>query len=86
MLLKKNLKALDILKKCCESDKRKNIHFAAFANRVIKYHENFPSEKSYEYIENAKSFINEGLTESNKAISQKAKWQLKDIKKKLEQL
>ena len=30
--------------------------------------------------------INEGLTESNKAISQKAKWQLKDIKKKLEQL
>lgn len=79
-------KALDILKKCCESDKRKNIHFAAFANRVIKYHKNFPSEKSYEYIENAKSFINEGLTESNKAISQKAKWQLKDIKKKLEQL
>ena len=78
--------ALAILKKCCESDKRKNIHFAAFANRVIKYHENYPCHKSKEYIAEAKRFINEGLSEHNKAMSQKAKWQLREILRKIEKI
>lgn len=78
--------ALNILKKCCESDKRKNIHFAAFASRAIKYHKHYPSDNSKIYIEEAKLFINEGLSKDNKAMSQKAKWQLMNIRKDIEKI
>lgn len=78
--------ALDILKKCCTSDKRKTIHFTAFATRVKEYHELYPSEESYAYVEDAMQYINQGISDQNKATSQKVKWALKDLKKCFEKI
>ena len=73
--------ALDILRSCCKDDKRNTIHFVAFANRVLVYCDNSDNnDKKIKYLFDAMSFINEGLSENNKASSQKKKWELKKIK------
>ncbi len=79
--------ALDILKECCKSDKRKIIHFAAFAKRVIIYCMYSDNEvKKNEYLSNAMDFINEGLSENNKASGQNNIWGLKNLREELKRI
>lgn len=77
-------KALDILGNCCKNDKRKSIHFSAYAKRVIKFNLKYPGEKSLEYINTALLFIKDGLDSQNLSLSQKNKWDLKSLKEELE--
>ena len=79
--------ALNILKNCCESDKRKAIHFCAFATRAIVFCENadVSEDEKRECLQNALAFVNEGLSDKN-AIGQKNKWELIGIRHKIQDL
>lgn len=79
--------ALNILKNCCTSDKRKSIHFATFAKCVLQYAENHFSEDKEsvpEYINCALKYVEEGLDTENISLRTKNKWELRDLKKELE--
>lgn len=79
-------KALDILSDCCENDKRKGIHFMAFAKRCIKYYKLYSTvdTNAIEYIKLALCYINEGLEESNLAYSNKNRKELRKVKESLD--
>lgn len=79
-------RALSILNECCLNDKRKAIHFAAFARRVLEFAQETADELSAEYIQKALAYIDEGLTSSKLALSQKTKWELIGYKTKLKEL
>ena len=78
-------KALDILSDCCENDKRKSIHFLAFAKRCIKYYMLYAADDTdaMEYIKLALSYISEGLEENNIAFSNKNKKELRRTQESL---
>ncbi|MDO4303334.1 MAG: hypothetical protein Q4D94_05410 [Bacillota bacterium] len=77
-------KALQILEKCCRNDKRKSIHFLIYAQCVKRFREQYAdSTKLAVLIDNALEFIEEGLTDTNKSLSNKMKWRLKDAKDEL---
>ncbi len=83
--VEESLKALQILEKCCRNDKRKSIHFSVFAECVEQFCSQYPdSEHNSQLIDTALEFIEEGLSDSNKALSKKIKWHLNDSKEKLE--
>ena len=78
------LKALKILEECCRNDKRKSIHFLAYAQCVHRYCGQYiDSDEVESLVEKAVGFIDEGLSESNKSLSNSMKWKLKDMKKQL---
>lgn len=82
-------KALSILENCCTSDKRKAIHFAAFSRCVLKYIDNHledDKESIPGYIDTALAFIAEGLDTQNISLQTKNKWELKSLKKRLEEV
>lgn len=79
-----SLDALNKLKKCCTNDKRKNIHFSAFAKRTLIFYKNFPSENSMEFLKDAMSFIKETLDVSNRSMSQNNKWEMRNLKREIE--
>lgn len=79
-------KALSILDGCCLNDKRKAIHFAAFAKRVLEFAQGSSDEKSDGYIQKALDYIDEGLTSDKVALSQKTKWELIEYRKKLKEI
>ena len=75
--------ALDILKNCCENDKRNSVHFASFAKRVILYHEKYGG---MEYLPQAISYIDQGLDDKNLSLSKKNKHELLRLKEELNKL
>lgn len=80
--------ALNILNNCCTSDKRKSIHFATFAKCVLEYSEKHSSEDPDsipEYIKCALKYVEEGLDTENISLQTKNKWELRDLKKRLEE-
>ena len=80
--------ALRILSVCCTSDKRKAIHFSTYSKCVLKYaemHWSDDAESILDYIDTALTFIAEGLDDKNISLQTKNKWELKDLKKKLEE-
>lgn len=76
-------KALCILNDCCKNDQRKAIHFTAFSKRVIEYCENYNNESGL-FIDEALSYIDEGLTDNGVSLSEKNKRELRNYKNKLE--
>ena len=79
--------ALHILSACCTSDKRKAIHFSTYSKCVLKYAEKHwkdDTESILGYIDTALAFIAEGLDDKNISLQTKNKWELKGLKKKLE--
>lgn len=82
-----SIKALKILEKCCRNDKRKSIHFSVFAECVIQFCKQYPNSMDVMSLSNtALEFIEEGLSESNKSLSKKIKWKLKDAKGELKSI
>ncbi len=78
------IKALRILEECCNNDKRKSIHFLAYAQCVKRYcNEYGHTAYAEELLSKAFGFIDEGLSESNRSLSNSMKWRLKDVKKEL---
>lgn len=76
--------ALRILEKCCRDDKRRSIHFLIYAQSVIKFCNQYGQSDNREYLlSNALEFLEEGLSETNKSLSNKMKWKLKDARKEL---
>lgn len=71
--------ALDILCDCCKRDQRKAIHFVTFSKCALQYHEKYNDTESIGYIKSALSFVDEGIKDSNMALSQKNKLELKNI-------
>ena len=79
-------RALEILNNCCTSDKRKSIHFLAFANCALQYGLKYSQEDAqgaYNYICKAINYVDEGLADSNLSLRTSHKWQLINIRKKL---
>ena len=76
--------ALEILGNCCQNDKRRAIHFVAFASRVKLFCQKYPKEAGETYVSLALSCIEEGL--SGKGVSFKNKQQLEQLKRDLEQI
>lgn len=72
--------ALNILSDCCKNDKRKSIHFVTFAKCCLAYYKKYKSE---EYLESALSFIKEGLDDTNLSLSQKNKYELRNLASEL---
>lgn len=75
------IEALNILKNCCTSDKRKNIHFVAYAKRAIQYHEKYNNQDSLSFIQSADKIISDSLSQNNQAIGQKNIWELKNLQR-----
>lgn len=75
--------ALDILSNCCTNDKRKSIHFSLFGNCCLRYYTKYHDGSSREYINTALVYIDEGLEDSNLSLSNKNKFELKELKRKL---
>lgn len=73
--------AIDILDKCCTNDKRKSIHFLAFASCCMEYYKKYSDNK---YIPKALKYVNEGLDSKNRSLSSKNKHALKNLKSRLE--
>ena len=78
------INALDILSECCSNDKRKSIHFMAFAKRALRFFHRYNDDRAVQYVKKAISFIIEGLDSSNLSLSNKNKRELKNIKNELE--
>ncbi|MDE6895796.1 MAG: hypothetical protein K2P43_06395, partial [Lachnospiraceae bacterium] len=65
-------------------DKRRSIHFLIYAQSVIKFCNQYGQSDNREYLlSNALEFLEEGLSETNKSLSNKMKWKLKDARKEL---
>lgn len=77
-------KALDILENCYRNDRRKVIHFSAYAKRVLEYYEKYHNEEAEIYVERAIEIIGEGLKDTNLALSNKNRWELKDYKERMD--
>lgn len=78
------VKALKILEECCQNDKRKSIHFWTYAQCVQRYCRQYENSRQVEgLLEKALGFIDEGLSDSNKSLSNSMKWRLKDAKREL---
>lgn len=80
------IEALNILKICCTSDKRKNIHFVAYAKRAIQYHEKYNNQESMSFIQSADKIISDAVKLNNQAIGQKNRWELLDLQDKIRKL
>lgn len=80
-------KALNILEGCCKNDKRKSIHFLAYAQCVKRFCDEY-QESIYveDLILKARKFIEEGLSASDRSLSNSMKWKLKDIDKELKHI
>lgn len=77
------IEALNMLKNCCTSDKRKNIHFIAFVDRAISYYDKYHNDSSKTFLQDAKGFIDEALKEENLAMSEKSKHIMRSNQSKL---
>ena len=75
----KSEEALEILNKCCKSDKRKIIHYKSFSERAIQFHKTYPCEKSTEYLKYAADYLKSGLTENDRSYGQKVYRDLKNL-------
>ncbi|MCM1166896.1 MAG: SIR2 family protein [Lachnospiraceae bacterium] len=80
------IEALNILKMCCTSDKRKNIHYVAYAKRAIQYFEKFQGTESKDFLLSSDKIISEALLQNNQALGQKNRWQLLDLQKEIDNL
>lgn len=80
------VEALNILKICCTSDKRKNIHFIAYAKRAIQYHEKYNNDESKSFIQSASEIISEAVKQNNQAIGQKFRWELLNLQDRINKL
>lgn len=80
--------ALSILEKCCTDDNRKAIHFSNYAKCVLEYAEKHSddTENIPDYIERALMFVREGLDTENISLQTKNKWELRELKGKLQEL
>lgn len=76
--------ALKILDTCCTKDKRKAIHFLTFARCTLEFWNKYPDQTVQSLIYKAIDYVTEGLKESTWGITKKNKYQLKEIKKSLE--
>lgn len=78
-------KALSLLEECCRDDKRRSIHFMAYAKCALQFISKYYMEIDYSYIKrNALDFIQEGLKDSNMALSLYHKRRLQNYKSELE--
>ena len=76
--------ALLILEKCCRDDKRRSIHFLMYAQCVCKFYQQYEkSNYNSMLLQNAFEFLDEGLMDTNRSLSNKIKWKLKDAKREL---
>lgn len=80
------IESLNILKTCCTSDKRKNIHFVSYAKRAIQYHEKYHNQDSENYILSANEIISEAISQNFQALGQKNKRELLSLKDKINKL
>lgn len=78
-------KALNLLEECCRDDKRRSIHFMAYAKCALQYISKYHSEVDYLKIKNnALDFIREGLEDTNMALSLYHKRRLQAYKAELD--
>ena len=82
---KENAKnALDGLEKCCRKDKRKYIHYAAYAQRVYKFYDKYGVHRVGFHLETALKYLAEGM--KSNALSDKNRYKLKVLKEKFDRL
>lgn len=78
-------KALSLLEECCRDDKRRAIHFMAYAKCALQFISIYYSKVDYSKIKtNALDFIKEGLEDTNMALSLYHKSRLQKYKAELE--
>lgn len=75
--------ALDILENCCRNDRRKIIHFSAYAKRVLEFCDTYEDEEALAYVSRALEIIEEGMQDTNLGLSKKNRWELKDYRDKM---
>lgn len=80
------VEALYILNECCMKDERKAIHFLSFAKCVMEFVDNHGTDNLGDLLPNALKYVQEGLEDSNFALSKKNKYELRKIKNRLEKI
>lgn len=80
------VEALYILNDCCMKDERKAIHFLSFAKCVVEFVDSHGTDELGDLLPNALKYVQEGLADSNFALSKKNKYALRKIKSELERI